>query len=273
MINIYYCSDKKFFVQLFLSLISLAENTDEALNVTILTEEVSELSATKANTESDRQICEQLLQAKNPESRVNLVDVSDLFRKRLLPSVNVHNRFYHYFVTLRLVADLVPEIGDKVLYLDTDVFFNGDVKELYDIDNSEYEVMGRRDSGRLTKYIHSAVLLLNMKLIRENGTFEKACQNCRTRKHAVYIDMSALNKASKKKKCISKRFCNFKYREGDIIHHLCAVREGKIPFTKKWSHRIKPDEEELTLQKLPVYKKYYDILNEYRDKYPENFKA
>ncbi len=85
--------------------------------------------------------------------------------------------------------------------------------------------------------------------------------------------MSALNQATKSKKCISKRFCNFEYREGDIIHHLCAVREGKIPFTKKWFHRIKPDEEELTLQKLPMYKKYYDILNEYREKYPENFQA
>lgn len=273
MINIFYTLDKKYFTQLFLSLISLVKNTKEALNVTLLTLEVDEIAPNKPKvTEEQRALCEQLLKTGNPESKVNLVDVSDLFKKRLLPSVNVHNKFYHYFVTIRLVADLVPEIGDKVLYFDTDVFLNGDVKELYDIDNSKYEVIGRRDAGRVTNYIHSAVMLLNMKLIRQNGTFEKACERCRNEKIFVYLDMTALNRATKSKKSISTRYCSFSYNPDILVQHLCGVREGKLFLSKKWRHRIKPDEEELMLKKLPVYKKYYDVLNEYREKYPEAFK-
>lgn len=267
MINIFYCSDKKYFKQLFLSLLTLVDHTDEALNVTILTEEVGEFSKNKAHTEEDRQLCENLLKAKNPESKVNLVDISELFRKRLLPSVNSKNKFYHYFVTLRLVADLVPEIGDKVIYLDTDIFFNDDVKKLWDLNNEKYEVMGRRDAGRITKYIHSGVMLLNMKLIRENGTFEKACEKCRNKKIFAYIDMTALNRATRKKKTISKRFCSFKYKKDNVIHHLCAIREGKVFLSKKWRHRIKPDESELMRTACPYYEKYYNLYDEYAKNY------
>ena len=271
MINIFYCSDKKYFKQLFLSLITLVENTNEALNVTILTEEVSELSKTKAHTEDDRLICEKLLKSKNPESKVNLVDISDLFRERLLPSVNSSNKYYHYFVTLRLVADLVPEIGDRAIYLDTDVFFNDDVKKLWDIFDENYEVMGRRDAGRITKYIHSGVMLLNMKKIRENGTFEKACERCRNKKYICYIDMTALNSVTKKKKVIPNRFCSFKNKKDNVIHHVCAVREGKLLFSKKWWHRIKTDEIELMRKACPYYKRYYDVFDEYAKTY--NFEA
>ena len=267
MINIFYCSDKKYFKQLFLSLITLVDHTDEVLNVTILTEEVSEISKNKAHTEADRLICEKLLKSKNPESKVNLVDISDLFRNNLLPSVNYPNRYYHYFVTLRLVADLVPEIGDKVIYLDTDVFFNDDVKKLWNIFDERYEVMGRRDAGRITKYIHSGVMLLNMKLIRENGTFQKSCELCRKKKYVCYIDMSALNTASKKKKVIPNRFCSFKYKKDNVLHHICAIREGKVLFTKKWWHRIKTDETELMRNACPYYGRYYDLFEEYAKTY------
>ncbi len=267
MVNIFYCSDKKYFKQLFLSLITLVENTNEALNVTILTEEVSELSQNKAHTEEDRRLCERLLKSKNPESKVNLVNVSDVFRKRLLPSVNVSNKYYHYFVTLRLVADLVPEIGDKVIYLDTDVFFNDDVKKLWDIYDGNYEVMGRRDEGRISNYVQSGVMLLNMKKIRENGTFEKARERCRNKKYLCYIDMSALNSATKKKKCIPTRYCSFKYKKDNVTHHLCSIREGKILFSKKWWHRIKPDEFELMRKVCPYYERYYAIFDEYSKTY------
>lgn len=270
MIDVFYCLDKKYFKQLFLSLITLVEHTDEALNVTVLTAGISELKTEKV-TEAQLLICEKLLKSKNPESRVNLVDVSNLFRARLLPSVNNPNRYYHYFVTMRLVADLVPEIGNRAIYLDTDVFFNDDVKKLWDLFDERYEVLGRRDAGRITKYINSGVMLLNMKLIRENRTFEKACERCKNKKYICYIDMTALNSVAKRKKIIDKRYNNFKYDKNNVIHHLCGVREGKVIFSKKWRHRIKPDEKELILKACPYYSRYYEILEEYEKKYNIEF--
>lgn len=265
MINIYYCLDKKYFNQLFVSLISLVENCKEPINLILLTLQIDELFENKPKlTEEQRQLCEKLLQSKNPDSKVTVVDVSDLFRKYLLPSVNLHNKFYHYYVCTRLLADKVEEIPSKVIYCDTDVIFNKDINALWNLDNTKYELMGRKEPYRITKYINTGVMLLNMDLIRKNKTFEKSCFNCKHKKILAFIDMTALNRATKSIKYISKKYNSFVYKEDNVIHHLCVVREGKLLLSKKWRHRIKPNEEKLLLQKLPQYKKYYIILNEYR---------
>ncbi len=272
MINIYYCTDDKLFSQQVLSLISLAKNTNEALNVINLTVEVKEYNKkSKKNSELQDKFCDGLLKAKNPNSSFRSIDVSDLFWQHLLSGPNLHNKYYSYFVVVRLLADLVPEIEDKVLYLDSDVMFNGDVKELYDIDVSDYDFAGRKDLYKITNYLQSGVMLFNMKRVRENGSMKKARELCRTKKYICYIDMSALNTACKKRKRISKKYNAYIYRKDCIAFHVCSLREGKIPFSKKWWHRIKPDEVELFVKKVPEMRSYvYEYLT-YLKNYPKLF--
>lgn len=45
---------------------------------------------------------------------------------------------------MRLFADLVPDMPDKVLYLDVDLLFNRDIRLLYDIDVEGYEYAAAR---------------------------------------------------------------------------------------------------------------------------------
>lgn len=259
MINIYYCTDDKLFKQLLVSVISLVNHTNEALNIINLTVEVPEYNKkSKKTTEKQDLFINKILKEKNPDSKFTSIDVSDLFRNKLLKGPNLYNKYYSYYVVVRLLAHLVNEIPDKVLYLDSDVIFNGDVKELYNIDVKNYDLAGRIDAGRITKYIQSGVMLLNMKEIRKDGSFEKSCQLVSHHKYFCYIDMSALNSSCKKKKVISKKYNSYKYTSECIIHHVCATREGSIPFTKKWSHRIKTDEFDLMRKYEPQYNALYD---------------
>ena len=78
---------------------------------------------------------------------------------------------YTPYCFLRLFADLIPEIPEKILYLDTDTLIADDISELYAADISEYELgavldyYGHRFMGY--HYFNSGVLLLNMKNIRD----------------------------------------------------------------------------------------------------------
>lgn len=274
MINILYCTDNKFFVQQLLSVISLAKCTKEPLNVINLTAEVPEYNPKgRATTPQQDELLTKVLKQSNPDSVFNSIDVSDLMREYLLKGPNAQNKYYKFsaYVSVRLLAHLVPQVPDKIIYLDADVFLNDDIKKLWDIDMSNLEMAGRRDDLRITKYIQSGVMVLNMKKIRENGVFDKALHLVATKKYICYIDMSALNTASTKKKLISKKLIPYKWREGSIAHHVCAVREGKLPFTKKWWHRIKIDEVELMRKHQPQYNWIYDEYEKIKADNPQYF--
>jgi len=266
MINLVYCVDKKLLTQQLVSLISLVKHTKEPINVINLTVEVPEYNAKgKKFTEKEDKLCESVLKWGNPESTYKSYDVSDYFRKYLLKGPNVHNKYYSYYVTVRLLAHLVPEVPDKIIYLDADTIFNGDVKELWDIDISDVEIAGRRDAYRISKYFQSGVMLMNMKMIRETGLLDRACKLCSEKKYWWYIDMSALNTACKKRKLISKKYNSYQYKKDCIIHHVCATRESKIFLTKKWQHRIKTDEIEFMRKIYPEYRYIYDELDKIKE--------
>lgn len=272
MINLLYCVDKKFLTQQLVSLISLVKYTREPLNIINFTVEIPEFNKKgKKLTGDDDKLCESILKSVNPQSTYRSIDVSELFKKYLLRGPNVHNKYYSYYVTVRLLAHLVPEVPDKVIYLDADTIFNGDIKELWDIDVSDIEIAGRRDRGRILNYFQSGVMLMNMKKIRETGLLERACKLCTEKKFLWYIDMSALNKACKSRKIISKRYNSYVYKKNCIVHHVCATRESKIWLTKKWSHRIKTDEVEFMRKIYPAYNYIYDELDRIKNQNKELF--
>lgn len=272
MINIYYSTDAKCFPQLVQSLVSLIRTTKEPLNIYNLTFELPEVRKTsKMISPEQTAFCDGLLKSVNKESSFTNIDTSDLFRRELYRGVNINNPYYPYFVTIRLLPDMIKELPDKILYLDTDVLFMDDVSKLYNIDVSDCEIAGRRDAWRITNYMNAGVLLLNLKKIRENGTFEIAREYCRTRKYLFYVDMTAVNQACKNKKIISSKFNSFKLKKDTVLFHACGVREGKIFLTKKWRHRIKPDEVDLFVPRVPRVKPIIDEYLTYVKNYPELF--
>ena len=274
MITVFYSSDNRMFTQQFISVYSLAKSTNEPLRVFSLTTEVPEYrkSSKRLSTEQNA-LLDKVLKDKNPQSSWTAIDVSSFFREYFMHGPNAENKFYNMFVCVRLLAHKIDALGDKALWLDTDTIINKDIKELWDIDVSNYEVAGRRDLGRISKYFQTGVMLLNLKAIRESGDFEKAAKMVGEKKFYCYIDMGALNKIipNKKKKMIPRRFNSYYGKDDCVIYHVCSTRAGHIPFTKKWWHRIKPDEFDLFLKKRPQYKPLYEEIFKIIEAHPNAF--
>lgn len=201
----------------------------------------------------------------NPANKAVLLDISNMFSS-YLPTANMSTRFTPACM-LRLFADLISEMPDKLLYLDTDVLCRKSFKQFYDTDISNVEIAGVPDRyGKwffgnvlLHNYLNSGVLLLNMKMIKKNGTFEKCRKMCRDKKMFM-PDQSALNKLAKKRKVERRYNEQAGIREDTVFKHFTTF----FKFFPRFHHiTVKPWEKE----------KMHNILNIYEFDYlfEENF--
>ena len=209
MINILFGGNYKVFDGLLLALLSMRKHTDEALNVFVLTADVTELNPEyKPITQQDIDLLTNLLKEKNANSNVKLITLGKEFNAWVNSSQNKLNA-YTPFAFLRLFADKIEELPEKIIYLDTDIMINGNIKELFDYDISNYEMGIVKDRyGRFFinhNYFNSGMLLMNLKKIRETDLFTKVKERCVNKKMA-FPDQTALNKLCKFKLYLPRRF-------------------------------------------------------------------
>ena len=124
-LNILFCGDNGVCQGIYLSALSIIKNTEKEICIYILTASVSKRKAIDRNFADELQT---VISEKNSNSKVVLIDISRLFAD-YLPLCNMNTRFTPLCM-LRLFADMVPEIPDKILYLDTDVLCRADFSEL-----------------------------------------------------------------------------------------------------------------------------------------------
>ena len=268
MINIMFAGNYKVFDGILIASISILKHCNDPITVYVLTMDLSEQNENfKPLTSKNIECLQSLYQDKNKDSRVLVVDVKEIFLKELGFSPNKES-FYTPYALLRLLADKIEIIPDKILYLDADVVANGDIKELYNIDISDYEIAGVRDYyGKIffyPRYLNSGVLLMNMKKIRETNMLSKALKLCGRRK--VFLpDQTAINKYTKKKLILPSKYNEQKKMCKDtLIRHFTMTLKFFPKFKKQ---NIKPwhiDEvhEILKIHEFDdVYKKYKEIVS------------
>lgn len=269
MINLLFAGNNKVFDGMLITLLSLTKHTKTPVNAFCLTMDLQEVNPKFiAISKKQADFLEKILKEGNSESKLTLIDLSDMFRNEMLDSVNLKSHFTPYTL-LRLFADKIEQIPDKILYLDTDTIINNDINELYNIDIENYEIACVNDiynwtapsRWRIKNYFNAGVMLLNMKKIRETGMFTKTRELCRYKK-MLYPDQDALNKTVTYKKMLPVKFnSKDKYYPEIVVHHFCNVR-------KNWNffHRIKPWEVDLVKTKMSAYN---DILDKYLEKKKE----
>lgn len=242
MINLLFTGNDKIVDGLSLALISIANHCKEMLNVIVLTMDLQEIKPEyKCIKEEHLANLVKHLQSVNLESRLKVIDITEIFKEKNKDSVNIDN-MYSPYAFIRLLADEVEEVPDKVIYLDIDILANGDIKELWDIDVSNVEYGAARDYyGKIfisPKYINSGVMLLNMAMIRHTKLFEK-CRHFVNTKKAAFPDQTALNKFVEKRIIIPGKFnSQRRLREGDVIRHFCkSIRF--YPSVKRRSNPVK----------------------------------
>lgn len=263
MINLLYAGNSGVFDGLIIGALSYIKHNKNAANVYILTMDYTEKNPRFTPiTEADRVFLEAIYRKANDESRVFLIDAGDYYKKEMSDSPNGETGYTPY-TFLRLFADIIPGIPEKILYLDTDTLIADDLSELYSADISEYELAAALDYyghhflGH--NYFNAGVLLLNMKSIRESGLFRRAVAAC-AKKKIFLPDQTALNRLVKKKLLLPAKYNEQKhFRDDTVIQHFSKTILW-LPYFH--TRNIKPWQTEAVQTVLT--KKYDDILEEYK---------
>ena len=224
--NILLCGNQKVFDGALSELISITNKTKEVVTCYIYTMELTRVKSEYTSIKDEQiEYLDKVVKTKNPENRVIKVDVTDLYEKEFGNCKN-ENAYCTPYTLLRLLADLVPEMPDKVLYLDIDMMAGDDISKLYNIDIKDYEYAAVREKyGSVfiwPDYINAGMLLLNMKKIKETGLLEKARELIKNKK-LLFADQSAIYYSTTKKLLLPRIYNEqSKFNKKDtVICHFC----------------------------------------------------
>lgn len=265
MINVLFSGNDKVFDGILTCVLSILKRTDtqEPFRFYIYTMDVSHIKPAYTPIE-DKKIAflRALVKEYNSENEVIKEDVTEIYKREFAACPN-ENAYCSPYTLIRLFADLVGGMPEKLLYLDVDILFNRDIRLLYDIDIEGYEYAAARDHyGKYLlrpDYINAGVLLLNMKKIRETGLLEKARQLIKTKK-LPFADQSAIIRSTTKKKLLPQRFNDQKF-----LHKHTVVRHfSKRLFWLPYPHTDNIKQWQVSkLHKVFGYYVFDDVLYEY----------
>ena len=148
-----------------------------------------------------------------------------LYEKEFANCAN-KNAYCTPYTLLRLLADLVPNMPSKLLYLDKDMMIGDDIVKLYNIDVSDYEYAAVKEKygSWLIRpdYINAGMLLLNMEKIKETGLLKKARNLIKTKK-MLFADQDAIFRATTNKLLLPRIFNEqSKFNKKDtVVCHFC----------------------------------------------------
>lgn len=267
MINVLFCGNEGVFDGVLTSTLSILERSEYKGPYTfyVYTMDVSHINP-KYVSISDQSInfLNDIVIGYHYQNRVIKVDVTDIYKKEFAGSPN-EKCYCSPYTLIRLFADLVPDMPDKVLYLDADIMFNKDIRLLYDVDVTDYEYAAARDHyGKFLinpNYINAGVLLLNLKKMKETKILDKARNLIRTKK-LMFADQSALIRSTTKKKMLPQKFNDQKFlKKSTVIRHF-SKRLFWLPYPhtdniKQWDVG--------KIHKVFKYHQFDDILGQYVD--------
>ena len=243
MINILFSGNKKVFDGALTELISITNRTNEEIKCYILT-----MNLERVNPDfvciTDEQIAflNKVVKSKRQENEVIKIDVTELYEKEFGKCKN-ETAYCTPYTLLRLLADLIPEIPDKILYLDIDMLAGGDIAKLYNIDIEGYEYAAVKEKYGCwlirPDYINAGMLLLNIKEIKKTGLLQKARKLIQTKK-MLFADQDAIFWSTTKKKILPRIYneqSKFNKKDTIICHFAKRLIFKPYPHTvnyKQW---------------------------------------
>lgn len=226
MINLLLCGNKKVFDGALTQLISILNRTKEIINCYIFTMDATRLKPDYLPIEDEQiDFLNKVVKSKSPDSNVKKIDVTELYEQEFKGSKN-ETAYCTPYTLLRLLVDLVPNMPNKLLYLDIDMMAGDDISKLYNIDISNYEYAAVKEKYGCwiirPDYINAGMLLINMEVAKNTKLFEKARNMIRKYK-LLFADQDALFWSTTKKKILPRIYneqSKFN-RKGTVICHFC----------------------------------------------------
>lgn len=265
MINLLFSGNGKVFDGVLTCMLSIFKRTDtqEPFRIFVYTMDVTRIKPEyTAISEQMIAFLDAVAKEYNPANEVVRVDVTDLYEREFAHCPN-EDAYCSPYTLLRLFADLVPDMPDKLLYLDVDILFQRDICLLYDTDVTDYEYAAARDHyGKYLirpDYVNAGVLLLNLKKIKETGLLVKARKLIRTKK-LVFADQSAVIRSTTRKKMLPQKFNDQKFLHKHTVVRHFSKRLFYLPYPhtaniKQW--RVSD------MHRIYHYYAFDDILYEY----------
>lgn len=273
MINILLCGNRGVFDGALSELISITNTAKEPIRCHIFTMDVSYLNPKYLDiTEEQVTFLNKVVKSKNNQNEVIRIDITDIYKKEFGGCAN-ENAYCTPYTLLRLLADLIPNIPNKLLYLDIDMMIAKDLSTLYntDIANYEYAAVKEKYGCWIIRpdYINAGMLLMNMDKIKQTKLLEKARNKIKNKK-MLFADQDAIFWSTKKKKHLPRIYNEqSKYSKKDtVICHFCK-RLMWLPYPrteniKQWQiekvHKIlKCHTFDKDLDEYKKWKKEYEI--------------
>ncbi len=235
MIDILFCGNDKVFDGMITCALSILKRTEtkEPFNFYVYTMDVSHIDPRFcALGDAEAEYLDGIVKSYNPENKVTKIDVLDIYNKEFANTPNEQSSYSPYTL-LRLFADLVPNMPDKLLYLDVDILLNRDITALWNIDVEGYEYACARDHyGKYLiypNYINAGVLLLNLKEIKRTGLFVKARDVLKVKK-LLFPDQSAIRINTTRKKLLPQKFNDQKFLHKHTVVRHFAKRMFWLPY-------------------------------------------
>ena len=252
MINLLFSGNEKVFDGVLSCMLSIFKRTKtkEPFRIFVYTMDVTRMKPEyTAISEKMITFLDKVAKQYNSNNSVIRVDVTALYEKEFAHCPN-EDAYCSPYTLLRLFADEVPDMPDKILYLDVDILFNIDICLLYDTYVSDVEYAAARDHyGKYLirpDYVNAGVLLLNLKKIKETGLLVKSRKLIREKK-LVFADQSAVIRSTSKKKMLPQKFNDQKFlHKSTVVRHF-SKRLFYLPYPhidniKQWRvsdmHRI-----------------------------------
>ena len=252
MINLLFSGNEKVFDGVLSCMLSIFKRTKtkEPFRIFVYTMDVTRMKPEyTAISEKMITFLDKVAKQYNSNNSVIRVDVTALYEKEFAHCPH-EDAYCSPYTLLRLFADEVPDMPDKILYLDVDILFNRDICLLYDTDVSDVEYAAARDHyGKYLirpDYVNAGVLLLNLKKIKETGLLVKSRKLIREKK-LVFADQSAVIRSTSKKKMLPQKFNDQKFlHKSTVVRHF-SKRLFYLPYPhidniKQWRvsdmHRI-----------------------------------
>lgn len=226
MVNILFAGNKKVFDGALSQLISIINKTKESITCYIFTMNLQRINSEYISiTDEQIEFLDKVVKRKNNNNKIIKIDVTDLYEQEFHKCVN-EGAYCTPYTLLRLFADIVPNMPEKLLYLDIDMMVADDIAKLYNIDISDYEYAAVREKYGCIfirpDYINAGMLLINMKKIKETKLLEKARKLIKTQK-LLFADQSAIFFATTKNKLLPRIYNEqSKFNKKDtVICHFC----------------------------------------------------
>ncbi|MBO5203389.1 MAG: lipopolysaccharide biosynthesis protein [Clostridia bacterium] len=265
MVNILFCGNDKVFDGMLTCALSILKRTSssEPFTFYVFTMDVSHLKDTYVPvTDAQMDFFKEVIRGYNKENTAIKIDVTELYKTEFGGCPN-EGAYCSPYTLIRLFADMIDGLPDKLLYLDADIMFNRDVHLLYDVDISGYEYAAARDHyGKYLirpDYVNAGVLLFNLAYVKQTGLLKKARALIKA-KRLTFADQSAIIRSTTKKKMLPQKFNDQKF-----LHKHTVVRHfSKRLFWLPYPHTDNIKQWQVSkVHKVFGYYQFDDILYEY----------